>query len=113
MMNATYSPVSAPDTGLPADLRAAEILTTSPLRKGKQPMKLPDASHKPSPFLRLAIIAAEAENAGAYAFSAATWLAASELARQASNKRWAEDRSTFCENALMRGWGKSEDKEEN
>lgn len=112
MMSATCSPVSASDACLSPDHRAAEIFNTSPLRKGKQPMKLPDASHKPSPFLRLAIIAAEAENAGAYAFAAATWLAASELARQASNKRWAEDRSTFCENAQIRGWGKSENKEE-
>ncbi|MFJ5159710.1 ANR family transcriptional regulator [Pantoea sp. NPDC088449] len=112
MMNATNSPVSASDACLSPDHRAAEILTTSPLRKGKQPIKLPVASPAPSPFLRLAIIAAETENAGAYAFAAATWLAASELARQPSNKRWAEDRSNFCENALMRGWGIREDKEE-
>jgi len=62
-----------------------------------------------TPYMRLAIIAAETERAGAYAFAANTWRAASELARRDCNKRWAEERSTFCEKALTRGWGKNED----
>ncbi|MCI1030437.1 ANR family transcriptional regulator, partial [Pantoea dispersa] len=44
---------------------------------------------KPAPYVRLAIIAAEAENAGAYGFAATAWTAAAGLARRDANRRWA------------------------
>lgn len=60
---------------------------------------------KPTPYMRLARIAAEAENAGAYGFAAAAWKAAAGLALRESNRQWAEERCALCENALRREWG--------
>ncbi|SNY71042.1 ANR family transcriptional regulator [Pantoea sp. GL120224-02] len=67
---------------------------------------------KSSPYMRLAIIAAEAESAGAYGFAATAWAAAAGLARRDTNRRWAEERSALCNNALMRDWGRIESEEE-
>ncbi|WP_394521526.1 hypothetical protein C1N60_06225 [Pantoea sp. SGAir0184] len=61
---------------------------------------------KPAPYVWLASIAAEAENAGAYGFAAAAWTAAAGLARRDANRRWANERSALCNNALMRDWGR-------
>lgn len=71
-------------------------------------MKTDAPLYAASPYLRLATIAAETEKAGAYAFAADAWKAAAELARREGNKQWACERSAHCENALKRGWGKTE-----
>ncbi|MHB2093329.1 ANR family transcriptional regulator [Pantoea dispersa] len=67
---------------------------------------------KPAPYVRLAIIAAEAENAGAYGFAATAWTAAAGLARRDANRRWANERSALCNNALKRDWGRIDSLEE-
>jgi len=68
-------------------------------------MKKTVALQKRTPYMRLAIIAAEAESAGAYGLAATAWKAAAGLARRDSNRLWAEERSALCDNALRREWG--------
>ena len=63
-----------------------------------------------APYLRLAIIAAVTEQAGAYGLAASAWRAAAEVARRESNKEWALKRHALCEKARERGWGVYEKK---
>ncbi|EFW5532195.1 ANR family transcriptional regulator [Shigella sonnei] len=55
-------------------------------------------------FVQIAQSAASYEQQGEFELAAAHWDKASVLARNDSNRHWAQERMQFCHNAAVRGW---------